>query len=92
MRDWNIFTQRSLERTDILRATVLSSYSIDVANKKLPCPDSAEHTVIIYAGGGGFVANLQMVQEGFLKKFVKNQNLTIFETHCRNAPEFKCPT
>lgn len=61
MKDWNIFTQRALDRTDILRATVLSSYSIDVSKKRLPCTDSDKHTIIMYSGGGGFVANLQMV-------------------------------
>ncbi len=89
LQQWNPFTQRK-EGGEILRATVLSDISIEGAN--LPIQEKSNHTVILYAGGGGFVANLQPVQENFLKRWANNTSCTIIQLHYSLSPEFKYPT
>lgn len=46
---------------------------------------------MLYAGGGGFLASLQALQELFLTKWANNTGITIFEAHYSLCPEFKYP-
>ena len=69
MSEWNIFAPR-VEGPDVLRATLLSHTKADFANKQLPLGENTRHTVVLYSGGGGFLANLQMIQENFLTKTI----------------------
>lgn len=89
LRDWNPFTWRK-EGSGVLRATVLSDAAI--RDRALPLQEKASHTVILYAGGGGFIANLQPVQENFLKRWANNTSCTIIQLHYSLSPEFKYPT
>jgi len=89
LRDWNPFKQRR-EGGSILRATVLSDAAVHGTH--LPLQEISNHTVIFYAGGGGFVANIQPVQESFLKRWTNNTSSTIIQLHYSLSPEFKYPT
>ena len=89
LQAWNPFTPRK-EGGGMLRATVLSDVAI--VGSALPLQAKASHTVIFYAGGGGFVANIQPVQENFLKRWANNTSCTIIQLHYSLSPEFKYPT
>ena len=89
MASFDIFKSRK-ESEGYLRATVLSN--LPMSSRTLPINPKSNHTIVIYEGGGGFLANLQPVQEQFLKPWANKTNCTIFQLHHRLCPEFKYPT
>lgn len=88
-----IFEKPSNE-SDFVKMTILSNYPIDKKKGLLPRknPYSDNETIIFYSGGGGFLANLQMIQENFLKKWAKNTGIPLFEMHYSLGPVKKYPT
>lgn len=90
MENWNIFAPRT-EGDDVLRTTVLSNSRADFNKRQLPLGKKSRHTVVIYSGGGGFLANLQMIQETFLKKWANNTDLTIFQLYYGLSPQRRFP-
>lgn len=90
-RVWNVYQPRDVNDRSLVRATVLSTCQTDSESNILPLTGISNHTVILYAGGGGFLANLQVLQEQFLKKWAKNTGATIFEAHYSLCPEYKYP-
>ena len=88
---WDIFAQRNPEDENLVKATILSNVKLDKKAKILPISKKANNSVILYAGGGGFLANLQLIQENFLKKWAKNTNITVFEAHYTLCPFKKYP-
>ncbi len=91
MKQWNIFEKPKVDSADLLRVTVLSNGILDAKKKILPLSEKSNHTIVIYGGGGGFLANLQLIQENFLKKWVSNTNVTLFQAHYRLCPKYKSP-
>ena len=88
-KNWDMFKQRPSTDASAMRATILASTKITPG--ALPLGDNTKHTVILYSGGGGFLANLQMIQEGFLKKWVTGTGVTVIEMHYPLSPENKYP-
>ena len=89
--NWHVYKSRNSEDKSLVRATVLSNVKTDVASNILPLSDQSNHTIILYAGGGGFLANLQAIQEIFLKRWAINTGVSVFEAHYSLCPEFKYP-
>lgn len=90
MKSWDIFKPQK-EDDSILKATYLSSKKMDKSSKDLPLSDKSKHTIILYSGGGGFLADLQMIQENFLKKWAKDTHTTVFQFHYRLCPKNRYP-
>jgi len=88
---WMVYQARDKNDKSLIRATVLSAEKTDPNSNILPLSQKANHTVVLYAGGGGFLANLQVLQETFLKKWAINTGVTVFEAHYSLCPEFKYP-
>lgn len=88
---WNVYQAGDNSDDALVRATMLSSTKTDPKSNILPLAEKSNHTIIIYAGGGGFLANLKAIQEIFLKKWANNTGVTIFEAHYSLSPEFKYP-
>lgn len=88
---WDIFSKRDTMEDEIVKATILSKEKLEKFSRDKPMDYESETTIILYAGGGGFLANLQLIQENYLKKWAKNLNLTIFEAHYPLCPGKKDP-
>lgn len=84
---WDILKpngQGIIDETPV-RITLLTDMSCQ--NEALPTSEF----IILYAGGGGFLANLQTFQESFLKKWAIHTKIPIFQVHYSLSPEFKYP-
>lgn len=88
---WNLYDSRDDADKSLVKATVLSNFQTKTNSNELPLCSESKNTVILYAGGGGFLANLQILQEGFLINWAKDTNITIFEAHYSLCPEHKYP-
>ena len=93
MAEWDIFAPRKrYEEQNLLKATVLCNQKMGKTHlSQLPVSAKANKTVILYLGGGGFVADLQLIQEKFLKQWVKNTDVTIYQMHYGLAPKHQYP-
>lgn len=93
MLEWDIFAPRKdYQAQGLLKATVLCNHKMGKSPlSQLPVSQKANKTVILYCGGGGFVADLQLIQEKFLKQWVKNTDVTIYELHYGLAPKQQYP-
>lgn len=85
---WTMFcsTNQFDASKESFRITLLS----DIEDHQKEIFPSSEF-IILYAGGGGFLANLQTFQETFLKKWSKKIKVPIFQLQYSLSPKFKYP-
>lgn len=86
-KQWNLFGPNNAIREPLYRTTVLSN---EKTRNRLPVPGAGNH-IVMYCGGGGFMANLQLIQERFLSQWSKGANTPIFELHYSLSPEHQFP-
>lgn len=90
MQNFDIFADRP-DHKGLLRATVLSTVKMSNGSRALPLGPDTRHTIILYCGGGGFLANLQLIQENFLKIWARKTNITLIQMHYSLSPESQYP-
>lgn len=101
LRDWDY---EELEKTDPkektqmkrhIRLTVISKSKIFTQGKNelnLKETRKTSGNLLLFIGGGGFIATFEKLQECFLRRWIQDLDCIIFELHYRLAPEARAPT
>lgn len=88
--DWNFLEKPEAE--EYVWTTLISNDSLGIYKNAYQIQESLNSdTVIIFIGGGGFIASTKSLQEMFLRDYCNSLGCSIFEFHYKLAPEKKYP-
>lgn len=89
---WNFINPGEAKPEDFSKVTLISDDEIKTFKNGFSIKEGKnKDSVIIFIGGGGFIASTEAIQEHFLRNWAKQTNCSVFEFHYKLAPEHKYP-
>ena len=91
MPEMNVVAQPTAT-SNYSRVTLISDDNIEFNSTRWSIISAKKPSeIIMFIGGGGFIASTDKLQEMFLRDYCKKLGMTAFELHYKLAPNFKYP-
>lgn len=89
---WNFVDPSACVNQDYSKVTLISNDEIQTYKNGFSIKEGQnKDSVVMFIGGGGFIASTEAIQEYFLRTWAKQTKCSIFEFHYKLAPEHKYP-